>query len=285
MFANLDKVESLPLLSDTTLRAMALCRNPDASLADMATVIRRDGVLTAAVLKLANGAVYGSSVAVTDVLHAVVRLGMRGCGNVISAAGVGRLFAVLPPEVRRPTDGVLRHSLFVGELATAVGRELRLGLGGEVYTAGLLHDIGRVALCVHAPDQYVPMLDTPADEPDVRPQERRAFGTDHCTVGMLFATRNGLPACIARTIRHHHDPDAEGEHRAVTAAVAFADAVANHLHTHRAVGTFPFDSTPAVAVLRELAAAGLTDTLRTALPRLVRQGVRDTRAVLKMLAG
>jgi len=283
MFANLDRVESLPTLSDTTLRALSLCNNPDATLADMMAVICRDGVLAAALLKLANGAVYGKGV--TDVSHAVVRLGLNGCGKVIAAAGLAQLFAQLPPEVRRPTDGVLRHSLFVGGMATAVARKLRLGLGGEEFTAGLLHDIGRVALCVHAPDLYVPLLDSPADEPDVRPRERHTFGTDHCMVGMLFANRNGLPACIARTIRHHHDPAAETEHRALTAVVAFADGVANHLHTHRTLTTFPLDTNPALSILREFAGGDAADTLRADLSALVKRCVRDTRAVLKNLAG
>ena len=285
-FTQLDRLDVLPHLSDTAVRAMALANDPDSTLADMAALIRRDGVLAAATLKLANSVVYRGAREVTDIRQAVLRLGQRGCGGVIAAAGVKNLYARLSPAVRKPCESVLRHSLFVGELASAVARFLRLQFGGEEFTAGLLHDIGRVVMCVNAPDHYAEVC-TPARDahPDGRRMERVAFGTDHCTVGGQFAAKNGLPPRIALAIENHHDPDAESESRPLTAVVALADAIANHLQLERDLATFPLDAHPAFAVLRRLAAADRVLDLQVELRVLVVECVRQARSVLRSMPG
>ena len=267
VFAHLDKPENLPHLSDTTVRAMALANDPDATLADMAALIRRDGVLAAGLLKLANSVVYRGSSEVTDVQQAVMRVGLRGCGNMLAAAGVKKLYAGMPPAVQGACEKVLRHSLFVGGLAARVARSLRLPLGGEEYTAGLLHDIGRVVMCVHAPDRYPALCTSGSDtDPDVRAGERELFGTDHCGLGRLFAVKNALPDRIGRAIQHHHHPEAEGEFRPLAAVVGFADAVANHLHRRQVVSE-------------------RVEAFRQELKALVVQCVRETRGLVKSLAG
>jgi putative nucleotidyltransferase with HDIG domain len=284
LFTQLDRVETLPHLTDTAVRAMALASDPDATLADMAAVIRRDGVLAATTLKLANSVVYRGAKEVTDLLQAVMRLGQRGTGGVIAAAGVRNLYARLSPAVRGPCESVLRHSLFVGELATAVARFLHLRLNGEEFTAGLLHDIGRVVMCVNAPDHYAEVC-TPAYDahPDGRRKEREAFGTDHCTVGGLFAIKNALPARIARAIQHHHDPDGETEFRSLAGVVALSDAIANHLHLERDLSTFPLEENPGFAILRRLAPGERVLDFRAELRLLVVGCVRQARSVLRSM--
>lgn len=284
VIANLDKLEELPHLSDTTVRALALANNPDATLAEMAGLIRRDGVLAASLLKVANSVVYRGSSEVTDVQQAVMRLGLRGCANLLAAAGVKKLYAKMRPTVRVACENVLRHSLFVGSLATAIARSLRLALGGDEYTAGLLHDIGRVIMCVHAPGVYAEVCSSGYDSsPEIRAMEREVFGTDHCAVGVLFTLKNNLPVRIGRAIQNHHDPEAEVEHRQLTAVVALADGIANHLSEHRSLDTFDLDAQPAFAMLRRLVVSERAAEFPGQLKRLVVECVRQTRATLKSL--
>ncbi len=285
VFANLDNLEALPHLSDTTVPAMALANDPDSTLADMAALIRRDGVLAAGILKVANSVVYGGS-GVTDVQQAVFRIGLRGSANILAAAGVKTLYAKMTPAVKVSCENVLRHSLFVGGLATAFARHLRLTLGGDEYTAGLLHDIGRVVMLVHAPALYADVWAGGSDAgPEVRAAETAAFGTDHCAIGLLFAVKNNLPARIGKAIQHHHSPEAESEFRTLTAVVSLADAVANHLTEHRSLDTFALDIDPAFEMLRRLVVSERALAFPEQLKGLVVGCVRDTRTVLKSLGG
>lgn len=287
VFANLDKLENLPHLSDTTVRAMALANDPDATLAEMAALIRRDGVLAAGLLKVANSVVYRGGSDVTDVQQAVLRIGLRGCANILAAAGVKKMYAKTTPAVKVTCENVLRHSLFVGGLATAIARSLRLALGGDEYTAGLLHDIGRVVMCTNAPTLYADVWSGGSDAgPEVRAAEAGAFGTDHCAVGLLFAVKNNLPARIGKAIQHHHTPEAaEPEFRQLTAVVALADTIANHLTDHRSLDTFTLDTAPAFVMLRRLVVSERAAEFPGQLKGLVVGCVRQTRTVLKSLAG
>jgi putative nucleotidyltransferase with HDIG domain len=285
VFAKLSRLERLPHLSDTTVRAMALASDPDATLADMAALIRRDGVLAAAILKVANSVVYRGGTDVTDVQQAVMRIGLRGCANILAAAGVKTMYATLTPAAKVACENVLRHSLFVGGLATAVARALRLTLGGDEYSAGLLHDIGRVVMCVHAPDLYAGVWGGGSDAgPHVRAAETAAFGTDHCAVGLLFAVKNNLPARIGKAVQHHHNPEAaDGDGRPLTAVVSLADSIANHLHEHRNLDAFSVDTDPAFEMLRRLVVSERAVAFPDQLKGLVVKCVRETRTVLKSL--
>ncbi len=285
LLEKLDQLDNFPLLSDTATRAMALVNDPDASLADLANVVKRDGVLTAAVLRQANRTGYGRGGEITDVTQAVMRLGLRGCGPVVAAAGVKGLYAKLPEKVRISAENVLRHSLFVGGLAAGITKLLGLGLGGEEYTVGLLHDIGRVVMCVNSPTRYAVVCTTEYDATaDVLKNEREEFGADHCAVGALFCVKNDLPARIRRAVLNHHTPEEESEFRTLTAVVALADSVANHLHTHRKLDDFPLDIEPSFEMLRRLVVSERALALPDLLPALVKGCVRDTRGLLKALA-
>lgn len=285
VFANLDKLENLPHLSDTTVRAMALTNDPNATLADMAALIRRDGVLAAGLLKVANSVVYRGSSEVTDVQQAVMRIGLRGCANILATAGVKGIYAKQRSAVRVPCENILRHSLFVGGLAVAVARTLGLSLNGEEYTAGLLHDIGRVVMCVHSPDVYAVTAGGADADPAARERERELFGTDHCAVGMMFTVKNALPLRIGKAIQNHHTPDAGSDVRSLTGVIALADSVANHLVQHRDLSRFPLDTDPAFAVLRRVVVSERAAALQRGLPKLVVGCVRETRAILKSMEG
>jgi putative nucleotidyltransferase with HDIG domain len=283
VFGKLSKLEILPHLSDTATRAMALCNNPDSTLAEMAELIRRDGVLATGVLKLANSVVYRGSTAVTDLNQAVVRLGMKGCRNVVAAAGMKNMYAKMTPPVRLGCENVLRHSLFVGGLATAITRTLRLSLGGEEYTAGLLHDIGRLVMWVNSPERFASVPGGCDSDPAVREAEKAAFGADHCALGVLFAFKNNLPKPISKAIEHHHDPEAESEFRTLTAVVALADRIANHLTDHRNLDHFSVDNEPAFVMLRRLVVSERALALPDQLKGLVVACVRETRTILKSM--
>jgi putative nucleotidyltransferase with HDIG domain len=283
VFGKLSKLETLPHLSDTATRAMALCNNPDSTLAEMSDLIRRDGVLVAGVLKLANSVVYRGSTAVTDLNQAVVRLGMKGCRNVVAAAGMKNMYAKMSPAVRVGCENVLRHSLFVGGLASAVTRTLRLSLGGEEYTAGLLHDIGRLVMWVNSPERVAAVPSGCDSDPAVRAAEKAAFGADHCALGVLFAFKNNLPKPISRAIEHHHDPEVESEFRTLTAVIAFSDAIANHLTTNRNLEHFSLDTEAGFEMLRRLVVSERMLEFPDQLKGLVVGCVRETRTILKSM--
>jgi HD-like signal output (HDOD) protein len=284
LLADLEHIESLPHLSDTAVQAMNLVNSPDASLSDMVNVIRRDGMVAAAVIKLANSAVYRASGEVTDLQQAVVRIGFRGTGNLISGIGMKSLYDRHPPIVQSMCQGILRHSLFTANLSSGINRAAQIGLQGEEFTSGLLHDVGRIVISVKAMNELLSAGIPEYDQAeDLLAREREAFGTDHCSLGGLFAVQNQLPKRVGRVILNHHNPCGEQEFRDLLGLVMLADSVANHIEVHRNVTGFEIESNRGYQTLRGVIDAGRLKRLTEILPRTAVQAVKDTRAMLKSM--
>lgn len=286
LLRDLGRVESFPTLSDTTVRAMAVANDPSATIADLAELVRRDGVLAVSVLKVVNSAAYRGNRPTENVQQAAVRLGMRRCQQVISAVGVRGVFKYSSPQVATACEGLLRHALFTATLATRINGVGRLGFRGEEFTAGLLHDIGRVIVCVRAPDAFAQADPMTFDEDDgLLTRERAVLQSDHCELGARFALANQLPRAVASAILNHHYPEAEREFPLLVALTAAADELANHVQRERKLTTYHADEHPGFSQLCELVDAATVKAVRKALPGAVIDALRETRALLRVFNG
>ncbi len=121
---------------------MAIMNEASPSMPEVAGIIRRDAVVAAAVLRVANSCMYRGKNSVGDIQKAVLRVGMKECGKIICSIGLKAMSSTCAPEVRTRCDILHKHSLFVGTLASHINRVGRLGFSGIEFSAGLLHDIG-----------------------------------------------------------------------------------------------------------------------------------------------
>ncbi|MBP3956630.1 HDOD domain-containing protein [Gemmata sp. G18] len=282
---DLGKVESFPTLSDTTVRALALASDPNATLANLAELVRRDGVLAVSVLKVANSAAFRGKRATENVQQATVRLGMRRCQQVIAAVGVGGVFKYSTPQAGIMCEGLLRHALFTATLASRLNTAGNLGFRGEEFTAGLLHDIGRVIVCVRAPEAFAcadPM--TFQEDGGVLGRERDVLQLDHCEIGVRFAKANKLSPAITNAILNHHFPQAEKDHPLLVALTAAADGLANHVQRERKLTNYQMEKCPGFLRLHERAGLETIKSIRKSLSKTVIEALRETRAMLQITA-
>jgi len=285
LLGNLDRVETFPTLSDTAARALSVMNDPNAALTDLADLIRRDGVLAAAVLKLSNSAAYRGRYPTDTVSKATAKLGMRGCQQVLATVGVRGVFKSRVPGAEAACEALLRHALFTATLATRLNAAGGIGFRGEEFTAGLLHDIGRVILCVRAPEAF-PRVDplTFREDAETLAHEHAVMGTDHCAIGTRFALANALPRPVACAIRHHHAPGAEKEYPLLVALTAAADALANHVQRERKLTNFCPERCPGFVHLRHVFGPHTVRDVRKALTSAVVDALRETRTLLRIAA-
>jgi HD-like signal output (HDOD) protein len=157
------KLDQLPTLSETTVRALALANDEHASLKQFADLIRKDGAVATSLLKIANSIMYQASRQIVSIDQAVVRIGMKGCKNLIASIGMRSIFQSVPKEIQTRCELLWQHSFFTASLAAYLNLEMKLGLDGEEFTAGLLHDLGRMVIAVAVHSHHAPY-----DEPDYR---------------------------------------------------------------------------------------------------------------------
>ena len=278
---DLDRADTYPTLSDTTVRVMALANKADASVAEVAGIVRRDGVLAAGVLRVANSCAIRGGKAIDDVQPAVLRMGLQECCRLLSTMGVKNVYNRCSPAVRERCDAVLRHSLFVARLASGLSKDAGVP-SGAAFTAGLLHDIGRLVACVKCPDDPTAAALLAADETDDTPrQERELLGNDHCAMGHQFAIRNKLPEAVAHAALNHHRPADESAHRELVALVAVAERLAAHVQRKHNVVGYNLVACPHFPVLARGWTAARAAAFHKVLPATVVQAMRDTRTMLK----
>jgi putative nucleotidyltransferase with HDIG domain len=280
--SDLDRVDTYPTLSDTTVRVMGMVNNSDVSVAEVAGIVRRDGVIAGAVLRSANSCAIRGGKAIEEVQQAVLRMGLQECCKLLSTMGVKTMYNRYPAVVQDRCDALLRHSLFVARLASGLSKDASIGTPGPAFTAGLLHDIGRVVACVKCPDDPdLGSLLTGEETEDTLKLERSRIGTDHCAVGGDFAIRNKLPESIIRVIRYHHRPSDEHDHRELVALIAVTDRIVNHVQMKHNVTAYNLVGCPYFSVLARGWSAARATAFHKLLPNAVVQAMRDTRTMLK----
>lgn len=236
----------LPSLPSVLTELHDTASRPTSSVDDLAAVIARDPSLAALILRLVNSAFYGCPQRVETIPRAVNVLGMRQLTMLATGACVARLFSEMPDETIELMD-FWRHSVGVGLAARALALRLKLSEPERHFTAGLLHDIGRLALCVVTPERARRVHKLCAEGMGICEAEA-ACGLDHAVFGGMLLRKWNLPFPLALAVLRHHAPNREDA--GVGAALTHvADVMVTTLHP-AANGEFVIPRLDIVAVTR-----------------------------------
>lgn len=171
--------------------------------------IQTDPVFSGEMLRVANSALYGFSGEIRSVHQATITLGLEFAKALAITVGLRAYVksAMKLPILRRCWTHSLACGLLSQELAAACFQR-----GDEAYTAGLLHDIGRLGLMAAYPIEYANVLTVAMDySMDVLRCERELFDIDHCQAGAWLAEQWKLPAALGAIAAHHHEEPATME--------------------------------------------------------------------------
>jgi putative nucleotidyltransferase with HDIG domain len=221
--ASLTKVPPFPPVA---AKLLSLLASEDVKLAEVAELISSDATFTARLLQRVNSAEFGLATTVGSVQQAVALLGIQLTRNLIVAqATAGYAAGALGvDELRRCWRHTVATAVLADEIAQACGQFTQIA-----FTAGIMHDIGRLGLLVAYPKDYERVIRDAAERcVDLLDFEHEEFGLDHAEAGRMLAERWGLPAEMAEIAGRHHDP-CEGAElsllRVVHVACGMADAL------------------------------------------------------------
>lgn len=210
MAAIVAKTQDLPVFSAAATEVMRLTGSGDASAAHVANALSRDPSLSVRVLRLANSAFFGLPRRVTDLKSAVVILGMRSVRNIsLAAASYPWLSRSLPGYGLGPRE-LLAHSFSVALASRLAAQLTRKVEPDTAFTAGLIHDLGKVALSPWVePKRDAMLFYSKREGISFDETERRVLGFDHGEVGAALADQWNLPPALVDAIRLHHRPPKE----------------------------------------------------------------------------
>lgn len=199
----LNKIPPFPAIA---LRALNIMTGRDTSLQDLDDLIRSDPAFSSGVLRMANSPLVGFPRRITSVLQASMLLGFRRLKSVVITIGLKSYLE----EVHTPLlQSCWRHCLACAVVAEEAATNADIDKN-FAYTAGILHDIGRVAMAASMPRSYARVLGTEIlGEEDLLQVEREICGIDHCEAGLRLVEAWELPPAFLEIISgHHHSQDA-----------------------------------------------------------------------------
>lgn len=165
-------------------------------------VLERDPALSARLLRLVNSAGYALRQRCTSVRHAATLVGTDRLHQIATTAAVLDLF----DSRGSIAASVIEHSTIVGAFCRYFGAHLALPVD-DLFTAGFLHDIGKLMLLETEGDQYVQLLEQYADQPDmIHVAERSLYGFDHAVLAAHVLTAWNIPDPVPKIVAWHHEP-------------------------------------------------------------------------------
>lgn len=224
--AVLTRIRQLPSLPAVVLELLASLEDEDADVDSLVRKISQDQALVVKTLRVANSSFFGLQGQVETIQDALVVLGFRQLRTLVVAASVnGRIPG--SEHSAALSKSFWQHGLLVGLSAQTLAKACGRNADGA-FTAGLLHDVGRLALAGCFPDEYgeVEALRKARDCYPIE-AERELLGIDHAEVGGAIAARWNLPVALTEAIALHHAPP-EGA-SGVAALIHVADVIAHAL--------------------------------------------------------
>lgn len=223
-------VDGLPTLSQVVTELSKLIANEKSGIQDFERVIKPDPALTANLLRLANSAYFGLRRQISSVRQAVALLGIERVFEIATSASFTKILPDKIPGYEIDAQTYFLHCLAVGAMAEQLAKVTRISAGDLLFTAGLLHDIGKLAIgtfLIKDEDAVRNAL----HEREVRfvDVEMEIVGTTHVEVGALMIEEWHLPSELGMAVRWHHAPNDAPENldRNLIDLVHVADALAH----------------------------------------------------------
>ncbi len=226
----LDRIDELPPLPAVAARVMGMADEERTSAMDLAQVLATDQALTAKLIRISNSAYYGFARRVSTVREAVVMLGFKQVRQVAVGASLMSTFK----QQQRPDDPFnidlfWGHSVAVAVTAEALTKKTRVARPEDGFTAGILHDIGRLVLRQTMPDEFYEAVRMACNTGmPLHLAEIKLTGYAHDDVGGALGERWKFPPHLIDAVRCHHDERLTPENDGLAGIISQANRLVLH---------------------------------------------------------
>ncbi len=222
------KAIDLPAVPMVAAKVIQLIDNPNTSIDDLQKAIIADQAMTSRILKIANSSFYGVRQNIDTISEALSILGLKVTRLIVLAAatrGIYKRFGAIEQKL-------WEHSLGVSIAAGVIGSEVSYVKREEAVVAGLLHDVGKIAINNSLPNQFIEIINK-VDETKKSSMniEQEILGFNHTEAGFYLAEKWGFPDILCEVLLKHHAYDsivtqyADPYYVALSSTIGLADAI------------------------------------------------------------
>ena len=219
---NLHDVPTLPTIVTQVFEVM---RRPTSSAHDVEKVVVNDQAISAKILRVANSAFYGFPRRITTVAHAIAILGFTNVQSMILGIAAFDTFRAKKLNLY----DFWKHSIATGTAARFIAQKIQCP-PDEAFTAGILHDVGKLIFVMQAENTYQNVLELQQLEESPLSSleaEQSLINFTHPEAGSVVAERWALPRRYVEAIAYHHDPAASREESIFCAVIALSNYAAH----------------------------------------------------------
>jgi HD-like signal output (HDOD) protein/nitrogen-specific signal transduction histidine kinase len=196
----------LPALPQVLLKLLALCRQEDSGLDDIAHLIGQEPAMSARLLTLTCAANHHGRQPPRGLLQALMQLGLDTTRTAVIGESIQQVFSGLIGNQEFDLGPFWHHSLGSAILAKRLARAANYPHEEEAYLAGLMHDVGELAMVAVFPAEYRRAIAESHDDTWLSRWEDVVFGFTHAEVGAWLATRWELDSFMVDALLYHHEP-------------------------------------------------------------------------------
>ncbi|MFK7765593.1 MAG: HDOD domain-containing protein [Mariniblastus sp.] len=284
--ALIQTARNIQMLPDIAIQAIALTESQVSTVQQVVDLVAQDVQLTTDVLSLSNSALFAGTGPTLNLEQAILRVGRRQIKNMIMAASVTAMMQSIDWKEVRTRDILCEHGLMTAVINTRLSTLFKLGMQGEEFTAGLVHDIGRTLLAVALPDQFSEFDPLNFDESDeLLSVENKFIRTNHAVIGAWFLQRNALPEELVTVARYHHSVPECTKFKRLVALTAVADELANTYQREGADSPkFAYETFAAcenLEILEQLGVENAAERLREFAQVLITSSTDEVKSMMK----
>ncbi len=222
------KIDKLKPLPEIARKIMLRVESSGVTLAELERDIVKDQALTANVLKICNSPWYGFQQQISSIKRALMRIGLDTLKKIVLTSSFHSYYDRNMPGYSTRKGDLMKHSVCCALVAELIAAEKGVKDTDVAFTAGLLHDIGKVVLDQYAFEKFNLIVDRVNNGyTSFLDAENQMLGYNHAVVGGLVARVWNLPEVLIDAISHHHEPERHTASAEIVSAVHLADSISS----------------------------------------------------------
>ena len=223
---NVLKVAALPAVA---IKFSEAIKDPLTSNQDLENIVSEDSALAAKVLMISNSALFNFPSKIDTISKAITIVGHKQLSEIILSCSIVAMFKDIPQDVI-DMDMFWRHSIAVATSARILAASRREQNIERFFTAGLLHDIGKLIIFVEAPKYALEVMAQCAKTNELMHKvEKSILGFDHAKLGAMLLKKWKLPEEIVSSVYYHHMPSVSSGDIVGPSIIHIADIISHSL--------------------------------------------------------
>ena len=200
---------------------------PNTTASELGAVVSKDPALSTRLLKLVNSAYFGMPRKVDTLSRAINLIGIVELRHLTLAASAVEVFADIDSQ-QFDMAAFWQHSVYCGLIARKLAEHASILHSERLFTAGLLHDVGRLLMLMELPDEMEKVvLQHHELGRNICQLETEHVGFDHAEAGEALLSHWNLPSNLCTSVRYHHEPEIARDANLEAAILHVADQIAH----------------------------------------------------------